>query len=78
MLVAKSLHEVLEEREHHEFLEYAQQAGLDELFRGDAAPDADDDATTRGSNFTVFVPSDAYFASTSPQSPLVDRGNGGR
>ena len=50
---AKTLHEVLMEQEQFEFLEYAQQAGVSDILKGERY----------GGNFTVFVPSVDYLQS---------------
>lgn len=55
MTTAKTMHEVLMEQEHYEFLEYAQQAGVSDILKGERT----------GENFTVFVPSVECFQSKS-------------
>ena len=56
-VAVKTLHEVLMEQEHYEFLEYAQQAGVSEMLKGE---------TETKENFTIFVPSTECFQSKFP------------
>ena len=53
------------EQEHYEFLEYAQQAGVSDILKGERT----------GENFTVFVPSFQCFQSKQPLLGFFSRDN---